>query len=80
MDLSQTYISMAIVALLVIVLLLFFFSGNLKEKKMSKLASLAFFFIIAGIVFGEDKLVGYGLIGVGLVLALIDMIQKYKNK
>jgi len=60
--------------------LYFYVNKNKKEKKLSKLAGLSFAFIIAGIIFGDDRLVGYGLIGVGVILAIIDIIEKSKRK
>ena len=77
---SQIYIAISIAVLAIIALLVFFVNKNKKEKKLSKLAGLSFAFIIAGIIFSDDRLVGYGLIGVGVILAIIDMIKKLKSK
>ena len=77
---SQIYIAISIAVLAIIALLVFFVNKNKKEKKLSRLAGLSFAFIIAGIIFGDDRLVGYGLIGVGVILAIIDMIEKSKSK
>jgi hypothetical protein len=44
------------------------------------LDGLSFVFVIAGIVFGDDRLIGYGLIGVGIILAVVDIIMKSKKK
>ena len=77
---SQIYIAISIAVLAIIALLVFFVNKNKKEKKLSKLAGLSFAFIIAGIIFGDDRLVGYGLIGVGVILAIIDIIEKSKRK
>lgn len=78
MEASQIYILIAIVALLIIAILVFFIKKNKKEKTMTPLAGLAFAFIIAGIVFGDDRLIGYSLMGVGVLLAIIDMFIKLK--
>lgn len=43
---------------------------------MTPLASSAFTFVFAGILFGENRLIGYSLMGVGIILALIDMVNK----
>lgn len=78
--LTSTYIIMAIAALLIIALLVFFVRKNKKQQRLSPLASLAFLFVIAGIVFGDSRPIGYGLIGFGVVLAIIDMIKKRNKK
>jgi hypothetical protein len=44
------------------------------------LAGLAWAFVLAGIIFGEDRLIGYGLMGVGVVLAVIDVFITPKRK
>jgi hypothetical protein len=75
MDIPQTYIAAAIVVLMVIALLVFFTSKNSKETRLSPLASLAFGFILAGILFADNGLIGYGLIGVGVLLAVLDIFR-----
>jgi len=74
------YIAISIIALLIIAALAFFVKKNKKQKKLSTLAGLSFVFVIAGIVFGDDRLIGYGLIGVGIILAVVDIIMKSKKK
>ena len=80
MNASQIYIAISIVVLALIAILVFFIGKNKKEKKLSKLAGLSFAFIIAGIVFGEDRFLGYSLMGFGVILAIIDIIKKMTNK
>ncbi len=69
-----------IVVLLIIAILVFFVRKNKKQKPLTPLASLAFGFIMAGIVFGESRLVSYSLMGTGVLLAIIDAIIKLKKK
>lgn len=80
MNPSQIYILIAIVGLLLIVLALFIIKKNKKKPRLTPLTSLAFAFIIAGIVFGDNRLTGYTLIGTGVLLAIIDIIIKLKKK
>ncbi len=80
MNASQIYIAISIVVLALIAILVFFVGKNKKIKKLSKLAGLSFAFIIAGIVFGEDRLLGYSLMGFGVILAIIDIIKKMTNR
>lgn len=80
MNASQIYIAISIAALAIIAILFFFIKKNKKENKLSKLAGLASAFIIAGIIFGDDRLIGYSLFGVGVILAVIDMVMKFKRR
>jgi hypothetical protein len=50
-----------------------------KVKKLSPLAGLAFAFIVAGLFFGDDRVLGFGLLGVGIVLAVSDIIAKSRG-
>lgn len=80
MEPSQIYILIAIIALLIIAIVVFFVRKNKKQKPLTPLAGLAFGFIIAGIVFGDSRLVGYSLIAIGVLLAIIDAVKKMKKK
>jgi hypothetical protein len=79
-DMDTAYIAFAIAILVIVALLVYFTARNQKMARLSPLAGLAFGFILAGLIFGENRWFGYGLLGIGLVLAVIDMIQKWKKK
>jgi len=79
MNTSQIYTAVSIITLAVIAFLVFFVSKNKKEKRLTPLASLAFSFVVAGILFGENRVIGYGLIGVGVLLAVMDMFNKSRT-
>jgi len=74
MDISGLYIVLSVFVLLVIVLLVFF-TGN-EKNRLTTLASLAFVFVLAGIFFGENRAIGYSLMGIGMVFALIDIFRR----
>jgi len=76
---TQIYIIIAIAALAIIAGLLIFTKRISSKSKLSPLAGLAFIFIIAGIVFNGNQLVGYGLMGAGIILAIADIFNKYKK-
>jgi hypothetical protein len=76
MNISQVYIIISIVVLLIVALLIYVTSKNKKSSALSPLAGLAFGFILAGLFFGEERVVGYSMLGIGVVLAVIDMIRK----
>lgn len=79
MDSGQIYIAISIIALFALALGYFFVVKREKSQKMSKLSKFAFTFILAGIVFGEDKFTGYSLIGFGMIFAVIDLARDLKN-
>jgi hypothetical protein len=58
-----------IVVLAVIAVLLFVMRG--RSGRISPLADVARAFITAGVVFGENRPVGYGLMGTGAILAVV---------
>lgn len=45
-------------------------------QRLTPLGGLALAFVVAGIVFGENRLIGYGLMAVGIVLAVLDIVRK----
>jgi hypothetical protein len=77
---TQIYVIVSIVVLALIAFLFFFVSGKKKENRLTPLAGLAFGFILAGILFGSDQRVGYSLLGVGVLLAVIDIVMKLRKK
>jgi hypothetical protein len=44
------------------------------------MAGLAFGFIMAGLFFGEKRSIGYSLLGVGVLLAVIDIVKRSDGK
>jgi hypothetical protein len=73
------YIVIAITALLILAILAYASFRSGRPQRLTPLAGLAFAFVLAGILFGEDRFVGYGLMGVGVLLALIDIIRKSRG-
>ncbi len=77
---SQIYIFSTIIVSAIIAGVVFFLRKGQPAKKLSRLAALAFAFVLAGIIFSENRWVGYGLMGIGIILAIIDIIKNKKNK
>ena len=50
-----------------------------KDKKFSPLAGLSAAFIIAGVFFSKSGISGYGLLAVGVILALGDIVAKARS-
>lgn len=80
MEAPQIYILISITVLLIIAVIVIFIKKNKKQKPLTPLAGLAFAFILAGMFFGDGRFMGYSLIGIGVLLAVIDMIIKLKKK
>ena len=80
MNTSQIFIAVFVITLAIVALLVFFVSKNRKENRLTPLASLAFTFTVLGVVFSDDRLIGYGLMGVGVLLAVVDMYNRSKQK
>jgi len=78
MERSQTYILISIVALVTITVI-FIATRKNPHKPFSKLTILAFIFFMAGLIFGENRLIGYSLTGCGVALAVFDIIRKMKK-
>lgn len=72
---SQIYVALIIISLA----LIFIGIKNSKPKRLSLLASIAFGFIVAGIIFGENRLIGYSLFAIGITLSVVDMYMKSKK-
>jgi uncharacterized membrane protein len=79
MEASTIYVVIALVAL-AIIFVLFFIPREKRKSQLTPLAGLAFGFILAGIFANESRVVGYGLMGIGVILAIADIIVKAKKK
>lgn len=77
---NAPYIAVSVAGLAIIAVLVFFISKNKKEKGLSTLASISFLFIILGIIFGDDRVISYSLMGFGVLLAVTDIVRKLKRK
>ena len=76
MESSQIFVLISVVVLAIVAVLVFLVRNDTKANRLTPLASTAFAFVIAGIVFAENKVVGYSLIGVGIALAVVDTLRK----
>ncbi len=80
MTTSLAFVVISIVVLAVVAILVFLVRGKRVENRITPLAGLAFALVVAGILFGEDRLVGYGLMGIGIVLAVADIWNRSRSK
>jgi hypothetical protein len=80
MNMSQITVAVSITALAILALLFFTTERVQKGKRLSPTASLAFGFILAGIVFGDDRIIGYSLMGIGVILSVYDVYRKLRSR
>jgi intracellular septation protein A len=73
MSVPEVYLASALVVLAIIALLIFW--TRRKEYRISPLLGLSLAFVVAGIIFGNNRLVGYGLMIVGVILAVIEWVR-----
>jgi lysylphosphatidylglycerol synthetase-like protein (DUF2156 family) len=71
---EPVWISISMVALVVIVVLLLIARGR-QYQQPSNLAILGISLVVLGIIFSDDRRIGYSLIGVGVLLSVIDAIR-----
>ena len=64
------YIGISIAAFIAIVVLLIL--NRRKSRRISTLTMLGMIMIVLGIIFGDSRWVGFPLMGLGVLLAIID--------
>jgi hypothetical protein len=77
---EPVWIAISISALVVIVVLLLI--SRRKSNQLlnpSNLLVLGMSFVVLGIIFGDERLIGYSFIGVGVLLSVIDAIRNRKQ-
>lgn len=79
MNTNSIWIAVSIAIVAVVAFLVLFPRKGQKENRLSPLAGLAFALVVAGLVFGDNRLLGYGLMGAGAVLAVADMVSKSRS-
>ncbi len=77
MSVPEVYLATALVVLAIIVMIIFWIRR--KEYRVSPLISLGFAFVVAGILFGENRLMGYGLMVVGIILGVVEWVRWRKR-
>ena len=77
---EPVWIAISIIALVVIMVLLLISRRKGKQfLNPSNLLILGMSFVVLGIIFGDDRLIGYSFIGVGVLLSVIDAIRNRKQ-
>ena len=77
---EPVWISISIIALVVIMVLLLI--SRRKSNQIinpSNLLVLGISFVVLGIIFGDERVLGYSFIGIGVLLSVIDAIRNRKQ-
>lgn len=78
MNATTLFILAGVIILIVLAILAFVLGRREAHNRITPLTGLAFAFVIAGIVFGADRLIGYSLMGIGVIMAIYDMLRRPK--
>ena len=79
-DASLTFIALSLIILGIIGILLMIARKKRTEQQLSPMSLMAMVFIILGIVFGSDRLIGYSFLGAGVIVAVFDAVKNRKRK
>ncbi|MBN2399898.1 MAG: hypothetical protein JXI33_06110 [Candidatus Aminicenantes bacterium] len=79
MTVANIYIIFSLLVLLLMAGMFLLGSRYKKVKTLSPLAGLASAFIVAGIFFGNSRVLGFSLLGAGIILAVSDIIVKSRS-
>ena len=80
MNASQFYMLLSIIILAIVALIVFAVRKGKNENRLTPLAGLAFGFVIAGVLFGENRLIGYGLMAIGVMIAVFDIVKRLRKR
>jgi hypothetical protein len=80
MDTVLTYIFLSAAVLAVLIdCIVFFVNLQRSESRLTRLVALAVALVLAGLLFGTNRLVGYGLVGAGGILAVADLVVRTRQ-
>lgn len=77
---AQVYVLIAVIVLAVVFAVVLWRSRGEPRGRVTPLAGIAFALVIAGIVFGEYRPLGYGLMGAGVALAVVDIVRRSRHR
>ena len=80
MPAGTIFLVLSILALVTIVAFVLLVKRAPERQRLSPLTGIAFAFIIAGMLFEDNRLIGYILLGVGIVFAVADIFVKARKK
>lgn len=79
MNTPQILIAVSIAVLVIVAQLVFSQARRGNENRLTPLVSLAFGFVVVGVIFGDNRAIGYSLMAVGVSLSVINMFRRSKS-
>ncbi len=76
---TAVFIAIAIGALAVLALLAVVVWRRGGEQRLTPLSGVAAACVVCGIVFGEDRVVGYSFFAAGIILAVVDSVRRSRG-
>jgi hypothetical protein len=75
----STYVAVAVVVLAVLAILFLIVGRGGGQRRPTPLAGLAVTCVVCGIVFAEEKVLGYAFFLVGILLAINDAVRRSRE-
>ena len=75
---EQVWIAISVIALIVIIVLLLV-ARRKEYHKPSNLALSGMSLVVLGVIFGDERILGYSFIGVGILLSVIDAVRNRRR-
>ena len=75
----QIFIILSLAVIAAVVWLLVSTGRFNQQNKITPIAGLAFSFVLSGILFGDDRILGYSLLAIGVMLAVVDIYDRSKS-
>ena len=76
---DQTWLIVGIAIAIVLLAVVFLTRKKKRTNKDNALVTLGIALVVLGIVFGDDRLLGYSFIGVGVLLSIISATTKIRK-
>lgn len=79
MGASAAYVAIAVGVLAVLAVLFLVCVAGGGERRLMPLAALSLTCVVCGIVFGQERVVGYAFFLVGILLAIVDTVRRSRK-
>jgi len=76
---GAAYVAIAVGVLAVLAVLFLLVGRRGGERRLTPLAGLSLACVVCGIVFGEERVVGYAFFLVGIFLAIVDAVRRTRE-
>jgi hypothetical protein len=77
---STVNLVISVLLLAFITFFLFFYRKKKGENRFTLTSILAFGFVLAGFIYGADRMIGFGLLAIGGILAIVEIFSRPKTK